>query len=144
MRLTTVLPTNLLPPSPLPQDAERDVSHSQDKMVMKEVSNEISLDEDEGTVLLSVTNKSETDTSTNDTSKNNSSKNDLENSITKKLERPEALEIDESAFKRPQKSVLKKTPASPAVSYTSSSPSFFPADDGDRKRSNGRDCCIVM
>lgn len=110
---------------------------------MKEVSNEISLDEDEGTVLLSVTNKSETDTSTNDTSKNNSSKNDLENSITKKLERPEALEIDESPFKRPQKSVLK-TPASPAVSYTSSSPSFFPADDGDRKRSNGRDCCIVM
>lgn len=114
-------------------------------MVMKEVSNEISLDEDEGTaILLSVTNKSETDTSTNDTSKNNSSKNNLENSLTKKLERPEALEIDESAFKRPQKSVLKKTPASPAVSYTSSSPSFSPTDNGDRKRSNGRDCCIVM
>ena len=130
------------PPPPPPQDAERDISHSQDKMVMKEVCNEILLDEDEGTavLLLSVT---KTDTSTNDTSTNDSSKNNLENSVTKKLERPEALEIDESAFKRPQKSVLKKTPASPAVSYTSSS-SFFPADDVDRKGSNERDCCTVM
>ena len=121
-----------------PQDAERDISHSQDKVMMKEVSNEISLDDDESTavLLLSVTNKSETDTSMND-----SSKNDLENSVTKTLERPEALEIDESVFKRPQKSVLKKTPASPTVSYTSSP---LPADDSDRRRSNGRDCCIVM
>ena len=126
-----------------PQDAERDISHSQDKVMMKEVSNEISLDDDESTavLLLSVTNKSETDTSMNDSSKNDSSKNDLENSVTKTLERPEALEIDESVFKRPQKSVLKKTPASPTVSYTSSP---LPADDSDRRRSNGRDCCIVM
>lgn len=126
-----------------PQDAERDISHSQDKVMMKEVSNEISLDDDESTavLLLSVTNKSETDTSMNDSSKNDSSKNDLENSVTKTLERPEALEIDESVFKRPQKSVLKKTPASPTVSYTSSP---LPADDNDRRRSNGRDCCIVM
>ena len=121
-----------------PQDAERDISDSQDKVMMKEVSNEISLDDDESTavLLLSVTNKSETDTSMND-----SSKNDLENLVTKTLERPEALEIDESVFKRPQKSVLKKTPASPTVSYTSSP---LPADDSDRRRSNGRDCCIVM
>jgi len=126
-----------------PQDAERDISHSQDKVMMKEVSNEISLDDDESTavLLLSVTNKSETDTSMNDSSKNDSSKNDLENSVTKTLERPEALEIDESVFKRPQKSVLKKTPASPTVSYTSSP---LPTDDNDRRRSNGRDCCIVM
>ena len=116
---------------------------------MKEVSNEISLDEDESTavLLLSVTNKSETDTSKSDTSKNDSSKNDssksdLENSVTKTLERPEALEIDESVFKRPQKSVLKKPSASPTVSYTSS-PSF-PTDESDRRRSNGRDCCVVM
>ena len=115
---------------------------------MKEVSNEISLDEDESTavLLLSVTNKSETDTSKSDTSKNDSSKNDssksdLENSVTKTLERPEALEIDESVFKRPRKSVLKPS-ASPTVSYTSS-PSF-PTDESDRRRSNGRDCCVVM
>ena len=125
---------------------------------MKEVSNEISLDEDESTavLLLSVTNKSETDTSKSDTSKNDSSKNDsskndsskndssksdLENSVTKTLERPEALEIDESVFKRPRKSVLKPS-VSPTVSYTSS-PSF-PTDESDRRRSNGRDCCIVM
>ena len=56
------------------------------------------------------------------------------------------LEIDDNAFKRPRKSVLK-SPATPTTVYTSSSPPLSPtSNDSSRsaQRKNSMNCCLIM
>jgi len=116
------------PTPPPPQDAERGITFSQDKEVMKEVGTEME-EEDDNVVLLSVSSDKQ------------------EKSVAKRPERPEPLEIDDNAFKqRPRKSVLK-SPSTPTTVYTSSSPPLSPtSNDSSRsaQRKNSMNCCLIM